>query len=221
MTEDERAKASLLLAALLQHAGRADEAIGVLRQASRDCPADAQVGHRLALLYARTGAFRESAAECERLAALDSRDLVSLDLLAALYVRLGEKEKLWPVVRRLLDLCPDEPRYRLLKATLLQQAGHTPAAMEEYLAVLDQEEDDLSTQAAEEAVYYLDMVQIQRLLTVAQNDPRLRARMRRDLHGVLRELRVRLSEGAQAWLEGFDLDALTDYRDAGGAEPLH
>ena len=221
MTDEERAKASLLLAALLQHAGRPEEAIGVLRQAAKDYPRDAQVGHRLALLYARTGAFQEAAAECERLVALDSRALVPLDLLAALYVRLGEKEKLWPVVRRLLELCPDEPRYRLLKAMLLQQAGDTPGAMDEYLAVLEQEEDDLSTQAAEEAVYYLDMVQIQRLLAVAQNDPRLRARMRRDLHGVLREWRVRLSEAAQAWLEGFDLDALTDRPEAGAAEPLH
>ena len=176
----------------------------------------------MATLYARGGKFREAAGECERLIGLNDRDIVALDLLAAVYARLGERDKLWPVVRQLLRMCPEEPRYRLLKATLLQQAGDTSGAMEEYLTVLDQDAEESSSEAAEEAVYLLDVMQIQRLLAVAQSDPGLRARMKRDLPGVLKEWRVRLSEGAQAWLESLDLDATFGERyPRGGAGPLH
>ncbi len=222
VSEKDRAKASILLSGLLQQAGRPAEAIEVLEQAAKEHPGDAEVGHRLAIMYARAGRYREAAVECERLVALDGRNIVALDTLAALYVRVGEREKAWPVVRQLLGLCPEEPRYRLLKATMLQEAGDTPGAMDEYLAVLDRDEEGSATEAAEEAVYWLDMMQIQRLLTVARDDPHVRARMKRDLPGVLREWRLRLSEGAQAWLESVDIDAaVAEGHPWGGPEPLH
>jgi len=222
MRRQERGKGPLLLASLLEQAGRAREAISVLEQAAARNPKDPGVGHRLALLYSREGRFSEAAQACERLLDLNPRDIVALDLLAAAYVRLGDQDRLWPVVRRLLMLCPEEPRYRMLKAALLQQAGQTPAAMEEYLSVLERDEDEASTEAAEEAVYLLDMIQIQQLLAAARADRRLRARIQNDLQGVLREWRLRLSEDAEVWLEGLDLDAFFDEQLPGGhSEPIH
>ena len=86
---------------------------------------------RTAEAAAAKSAYKSAAEELSRALAIDGSSLPILELRAALYEQLGEKEKALADVEKILRIKPDQPSMMRMRAVLLSELGKNDAAVEE------------------------------------------------------------------------------------------
>ncbi len=133
--------------------GRSLQALQKLEQASRAQPDDAAIHHALGTLYVAAGRMQEALASLERARSLDPEETTyafaygellyrsgrpekalrpleqasdlpeALILIAAVYEKLGPKEKMFSTLSRYVELRPDDNATRLLLGQQLAIQG--------------------------------------------------------------------------------------------------
>ncbi len=86
---------------------------------------------RTAEAAAAKSAYKSAAEELSRALAIDGSSLPILELRAALYEQLGEKDKALADVEKILGIKPDQPNMMRMRAVLLSELGKNDAAVEE------------------------------------------------------------------------------------------
>lgn len=120
----------------------------------------------------------------------------ALELAATSMLQMGSLDEATSVVRRLLQLSPDDPLHRLRLATLLQLQGLLGDACRQFQLVAVMHSHMPFHQEALEAIEALDKMQTQQVLMLASEQTDFRLRLERSFDEALAESAFHLSDHA-------------------------
>ncbi|MBI3946138.1 MAG: tetratricopeptide repeat protein [Armatimonadetes bacterium] len=194
---------------ILRDGGHYEEATAALESSVAMCE-DASLHLALAESYLDLDRNREAREVCHRFLRKRPRDLRALDILQTAYLKEGDTSQALRIAYRLTLLCPHDPMNYFRRAVLYQQRGDIRQAIDNYVRVVEMDEETDLADRAQEAIELLDGLQLRQILMLACDDTLFRAKLRRDPFEAAAERGFHLSGAGIAALEHVEFEHLPD-----------
>ena len=149
---------------------------------------------KLLALSLTSGQFERACKTCKKLIKKIPRHVAAHSTLGTLYLQMGQLDSAMRVTNTLIRLEPEEAKHHFKKAYLHKSRGDIGLAIQEFSEVIRLSPCSSQAKASEEALEFLDSLQIDQIFTLAMEDQVFRTKLQRDVEDAITERGYELSE---------------------------
>lgn len=193
-----------------QSLGRPEDALSAAEKAVAARPNAVAPREAMVALYLQLRNFDGAIAVSREILRIAPRHMAARHAMGAAYMSIGDFDAAMRVANEMVRMEPDEPLHRLKRAMLLEHMGQTHMAMEDLQRALDLAEDEDLRSHLREHMETLDLVELHKIIMLAEDDPVFRLRVMREPERAITERGFSLSEWGLRRLEEITSEILAD-----------